>query len=1247
MSSSGPFDLAVLPFLQSWTGSQLQMRVLLIPRNGFIEPYVRSDPESPRYFPAAVLAFDVFLQPGTETIPVRGSVGAIKTETFRPLDTAKQIFAELLAQENPTATTGARGPSLPANLNVFKHLPESYCTTVGYSPGSGAKDELFSTGNQYSCALKEMARPITYTPVEKPTSKSWGQMISGLVRNAKFAELAGMIRSVTVDIPSAQMDSVRHGAFVYLLPGAGNVANCEAYSARIPALDTGARELFTPVLFPVATTSLTGSDYDDIFPEAEDYSDGWAKVVHCRQPQRTEVVKEEEEKEEPNAGPQLDETAGSRPVTEIGIQIGWDDQQVTVWVDRQMDSRNDTLKTGLGVRGYRVDARSAGEADDKWRSLVRARGSYGVGRFRRDDFDDESAVEVYPSAPVDPDKQPKFWMPMYFSTWTGPPLVGLDNDRMLLAGRDGAADGDAPRLEGVSVPDLPLLYGKDYEFRVRLADQTGWGPQLASRPINPAVHPVCNIPFRRWVRPLAPILQNESQIPPLGSNDQDDRAPLSLSFKRPELHYPAVQCTGHYPDAAQRLKDIIRVNPKVEPSLPDPDVNRLEITVQIQAPSQDTLVVDGSFRHLYTTTRAFSASDMDVALELTFAWIECRDVDRPDLSLPNDRDPWQGNASTGPLRLPKSRTVRISVRALCREDTALDYFGADDVRRGPVVKLTMRKNAATETSLFAASSPDERFNAYFLQPEDGTAQQPVTVDGASPPPTPVSRLATELKLRNDGNTLRSPPGRRVVFACSAGLRHVMGPDSASLNLMGTVSRLWLIAIKLTLDRDWTWDGFTHNGIVVERAIGEEGDGDGDAVASVEVMRCSPSRNVNRDALTGLEVFRAGTDLVMVDAFDPLQITTTTASGFPAEIRARYKVSWTIVRAGSGGVTPTDPALVFPIRLPVTTPPSQQAKLVSAGIALSPYIALGRYASSAPRRRMLWIELAEPPRDPGDRYFARVLARAPDPLLQSPGPPSNPAPPLAPEPDLPIDPEPLRRVTASGADDNAGLDAMQPLIASTTSAVHWGLPLPPGIGEDSPELLGLWTYEFRVGHGAGRWSTAQGRFGPPLRVAGVQHPAPSLPCAAAYRVDVEMPPAGGQAGGAGGEAVIEATAPLATQASKGQPTSVWFMLYAQAELMDGSRQRRNVLLLRRHADAYVSMEKRAPLAGGFGVAWFPRKDVRGALADLGFASNAPLSVLAVELLQEPGEAEQTDPLGYGLGSVRILRSSPLVEVKSRC
>jgi hypothetical protein len=96
-----------------------------------------------------------------------------------------------------------------------------------------------------------------------------------------------------------------------------------------------------------------------------------------------------------------------------------------------------------------------------------------------------------------------------------------------------------------------------------------------------------------------------------------------------------------------------------------------------------------------------------------------------------------------------------------------------------------------------------------------------------------------------------------------------------------------------------------------------------------------------------------------------------------------------------------------------------------------------------------------------------------------------------DPPLAIDPEWVRMIVQNEADDRAGIDAMQPMIASD-SQIHWALPLPPGLDENAPELFGFYTYELRVGH-YDMWSTAQGRFGAPLRVAGIQHPPPPPPC----------------------------------------------------------------------------------------------------------------------------------------------------------
>src|SRR5262249_22857656 len=160
----------------------------------------------------------------------------------------------------------------------------------------------------------------------------------------------------------------------------------------------------------------------------------------------------------------------------------------------------------------------------------------------------------------------------------------------------------------------------------------------------------------------------------------------------------------------------------------------------------------------------------------------------------------------------------------------------------------------------------------------------------------------------------------------------------------------------------------------------------------------------------------------------------------------------------------------------------------------------------------------------------------------------------------------------------------------------------------PELFGFFTYELRIGHWSkpstgsegsqqevsprSRWCTAQGRFGPPLRVAGVQHPPPELVCAARRAAD----------------GAVEASAPLAVGQLAGlERTTLWMALYAQAFQLDGApaaqgsevKQMRNVLLATAHAAPLILSP-----AESYGVATFAGDDVKKRLTRLGFASGAP-------------------------------------------
>jgi hypothetical protein len=305
------------------------------------------------------------------------------------------------------------------------------------------------------------------------------------------------------------------------------------------------------------------------------------------------------------------------------------------------------------------------------------------------------------------------------------------------------------------------------------------------------------------------------------------------------------------------------------------------------------------------------------------------------------------------------------------------------------------------------------------------------------------------------------------------------------------------------------------------------------------------------------------------------------------------------------------------------------RLVSAGIALSPYEAAADYSSTESRRRMLWFEFAEPPIDPEDAYFVRILAMAPDPILTSAQIDDVVEPPLA------IDQEWMRLITPGQPRDDNGLRAMQSIASPPASGRHFLVPLPEDLNEASLELFGFFVYEVRLGHTDTRWCTAQGRFGPALRVAGVQHPAPPLVCQAAR-----------------GKTAVLVRAPYATPVHEGRSvrpvlpqTQMWGLLYARVRQADAGAWR-NVLLQR--AQLFAPRLGNDPEGAGarvlFAEGLFPIDDVRRDLAQFGLPEDAPLTALAAELFAEPLEA---DPLGADLGNGRLLRVSPLVPVPDAC
>jgi hypothetical protein len=1286
--------LSFLTFPQRFDGTNLVLRVLVLPR---LDGGWDGDPRQP-LVPGAAAFADADLQlearvlDGLGTFPVDAPVDAALAMAGASgvAGDARALFEALVAPQTGrfqlAAAPGPPAESAADGISLRKYLPRSYRSSFLFT---GPRHPGARTDDAYHCAVKAAATPNPNF-VATPDAVSWGQVYAYCLRHPQLARRVGLIREASVPVGSL----FAKGGYVSvdLAAGSDYAAEQQAdrlllarYAARVPALTAGlARPVFGAVQFPVVVPpAVPQGTYDQAFIEAADYDDGFAKVVHGFQPVSQDLLAEEAD--------------GFPPLTDIGIRLGWDDEQILIWQARQLQAdptvppvggQPQRLDAPMGAFGYRVDARRHGEA--AWHSLVAVRSrapltldGIPLGDPPDQPFVGELAIEVHPQQFDGVQPARDLWLPAYLAQWNGTSTVLPDEIAAGLFHVEAARDVAVSlgRLyDAVDLEDIPLRYGHSYDLRVRLADPTGGGPAVADEPVNEGPSPVAEVHFVRHVVP-EPLRITDLPAFPDGAAD-DLFTGDAIEVRRPLLGYPAVVFSGGYADPVPLLQAASEASVgKGAFGIPDPDVRRVQVDVEVRALAMDNqLSLSGTepYARLYTTTRALPAELADpLSIPLTF-------LDAPVLRFGDPTDLGDLGLSVADvdarddLPLPTGRMVRLTLRALCDDDAAYFAPGAHVGRRR---QLRLRRASRDERGLFAAASPARTIRGIWLRPDPPPLASPTPeamllrrVTDASQP-SAVARLATELDLDARGMTLSGRRGERGVFANGRAIRATVAPDGSSLTL-GAKDDLvnhWIVALTLQLDRDWTWDGLQHLAVDVfrTRRFARGGPLDDNGGAPVATFELLPTASLL--ALDGPD--RDHTRLVLLDAVEP----KPDGPADPDVVQLTYRVEARFADPPDQ----SDPAPTFSLDLPVTTTPAQVPRIVAAGLALSPYERDATYASTAPRRRALWLELDEAPRDPHDEVFVRFLAYAPDPLLSD-----NRADTLLPpeESPLAIDPEPVRVITPGQADDQAGLGAMTPLVASDGSRRHYLVPLPPGLNADSPELFGMFTYELRIGH-AHVWSTAQGRFGRPLRATGVQHPAPTLFCTVQRTID---------------ELVVEA--PFARAVLRGRNvtadpprTQLWALLYAQVRQADGADWR-NVLLDDRRLRLVPRVRGRAELAVGLGLegafqnrdapahgatAW-AQAEIERELRRLGLPTDSPISVLCVEVMpslaalrrrpvqrgalaedraglvavvaaerafgttleQEPDERE-VRPLSEGLGHFRILRTSPLAAAPPVC
>ena len=327
------------------------------------------------------MKFVAQLIPSLENLPAPAGVTAqVPLTTVSPTG-VRSLFQQLAAQFSIVPNAPGQTPRR-VGYSTRKYLPDSYRNAFNFDRPS---TPFALTDDTYHCLLENW--PVKTPQPPPPATVTWGRVIGFAMRQPLLASALGLLYTATVPLPSPTFFS--NGGWLYLTfdPSsdfspqlAVKPALMQPYAARIPAL-TAARPLYAAVLFPALSTPPTGS-YDDVFTETEDYDDGFAKIVHGVQPDRAAL---------------LDTSPNGLPAAaDLGLRLGWDDEQVTIWFNRQIDATQ--IDAPFGTAGYRVDVRAHGST--AWHSLCQVTGSLALGSTLLGAFNGELSVETVPIRPI-------------------------------------------------------------------------------------------------------------------------------------------------------------------------------------------------------------------------------------------------------------------------------------------------------------------------------------------------------------------------------------------------------------------------------------------------------------------------------------------------------------------------------------------------------------------------------------------------------------------------------------------------------------------------------------------------------------------------------------------------------------------------------------------------------------------------------------------------------------------------------
>ena len=364
-----------------------------------------------------------------EDLPTDANLGLSIPLNVEVPSSARAIYEELQVQFDidDIPNIDQIPPPVQSTKFIRKYLPPSYRKSFNFTNPRTADAVI---DDSYHCAFKDKGKDPNFR--QSSDRVSWGKVYGHCLRQPALARQVGLIYTdLTISIPSnigfedggwLYVDFPDSPSHIYAdIKATPNRHKC--YAARIPSMTANEqRRLFAPVLFPVGFGAPVSSNFDEVQREAADYDDGFAKIVHAFQPISTNFLQEE-----------ADETM-ILPTKDAGIRLGWDDEQVLIWQNRQLKEDpsvgvGQRLDAPLGVTQYHIDVREVGTTD--WVSLntVQPRATLTLAgeTIMASTEEIELGTEVYPMQ-LNSNANGSYWLPAYFTQWSGKSMVLPDED---------------------------------------------------------------------------------------------------------------------------------------------------------------------------------------------------------------------------------------------------------------------------------------------------------------------------------------------------------------------------------------------------------------------------------------------------------------------------------------------------------------------------------------------------------------------------------------------------------------------------------------------------------------------------------------------------------------------------------------------------------------------------------------------------------------------------------------------------